>query len=139
MAVLWILRTDIRAVILVVLMFKFVIFLIMSGDRNSNDSFHISFDGMAHFLFPIQSKISVKLWPLVLRKEMESLICLQVACRKPKYVLSPGTFKHRHHVHNKLLITFVWSPIKNTVYRGSLLFKFKADYYNFKYSDLYIS
>ena len=23
-------------------------------------------------------------------------ICLPVACRKPKYVLSLGTFKHRH-------------------------------------------
>ena len=64
-------------------------------------------------------------------------------CRWPvenqKYVLLPGTFKHRHHIRDKLLITFVWSPSEKYALQGSLLFKFKADYYNFKYSVLDIN
>ena len=66
-------------------------------------------------------------------------ICLQVACRKPKYVLLPGTFKHRHHVGDKLLITFVWSPSGKYALQWSLLFKFKTDDYNLKYSVLDIN
>ena len=44
---------------------------------------------------------SIQIQAIILNKNM-----LQVACRKPKYVLSPGTSKHRHHVRHKLLTTF---------------------------------
>ena len=55
------------------------------------------------------------------------------------YFWTPGTFKHRHHVRDKLLITFVWSPSGKYALQGSLLCKFKADYHNFKYSVLDIN
>ena len=59
--------------------------------------------------------------------------------QKTKYVLSPGTFKHRHHVRDKILVSFVWSPSGEYALQGSLLCKLKADYYNFKYSVLDIN
>ena len=56
------------------------------------------------YLFILQTQIYTI---INISYKFKQKICLQVACRKPKYVLSPGTFKHRYHVNEKLLITFV--------------------------------